>query len=65
MKKLKNILINIRFGYHNPKYIWACICNYLTSKIGWKYPHPVNGLMIYKWPKIQGWLCSQIPYDSW
>ena len=50
---------------YNFEYYNAVLCYKLIFFIGWKYPYPVNGLMIYKCPKIQGWLSSQIPYDSW
>ena len=47
------------------KYYWAVLCYKIHTKIGWKYPYPIDGLMVPKLPKIQNWLASQIPYDSW
>lgn len=47
------------------KHYNAVLCWKLHTFIGWKYPHPVDGLMIEKYPRIQRWLASQIPYESW
>jgi len=46
-------------------YRWAVICYAIHGWIGWKYPEPVDGRMVERWPKIQHWLSRQIPYDNW
>lgn len=47
------------------EYYNAVLCYKLHGLLGWKYPHPVNGLMVARFPRIQNWLSLQIPYDSW
>lgn len=48
------------------EYHWANVCWHLYEWLGWSNGgRPVDGLMVPNYPKIQGWLSSQIPYDSW
>jgi len=47
------------------EYYNAVLCYELIKFIGYKYPHPVNGFMVYRLPKFQSWLGKQIPFDNW
>jgi len=45
------------------QHYWYGLCWHLINLLG---DHGVkDGLVVRKWPRIQGWLADQIPYDSW